>query len=63
MACINEGDTKHAPRYSIPPRRLGALEHPLIVEDVDRGIRTFGSNPALQAVRQALAHHKLYRGY
>ncbi|KAK0651826.1 RNA polymerase III transcription factor IIIC subunit-domain-containing protein [Cercophora newfieldiana] len=50
MACINEGDTKHAPRYTIPPRRLGALEHPLIIEDVDRGIRTFGSNPALQAI-------------
>ncbi|KAK0626534.1 RNA polymerase III transcription factor IIIC subunit-domain-containing protein [Immersiella caudata] len=50
MACINEGDIKHAPRYSIPPRRLGALEHPLIIENVDCGVRTFGPNPALQAI-------------
>ncbi|KAK4453200.1 transcription factor tau subunit sfc1 [Podospora aff. communis PSN243] len=55
MACINEGDTKHAPRYTIPPRRLGALEHPLIIENVDCGIRTFGPNPALQAVRNTFS--------
>lgn len=50
MACINEGDAEHAPRYLIPPRRLGALEHPLIIENVDRGIETFGPNPVFHAL-------------
>jgi general transcription factor 3C polypeptide 5 (transcription factor C subunit 1) len=50
MACLNEGDPKQAPRYLIPTRRLGALEHPLIVKNVDKAIDTFGVNPSLQAV-------------
>ena len=54
MVCLNEGDSKHAPRYSIPARRLGALEHPLIIRNVDRGINTFGTNPSFQAVKQTL---------
>jgi hypothetical protein len=54
MACLNEGDSKHAPRYSLPARRLGALEHPLIIRNVDRGIQTFGTNPSFQAVKQTL---------
>ncbi|KAK1760872.1 transcription factor tau subunit sfc1 [Echria macrotheca] len=50
MACLNEGDSQHAPVYSIPGRRLGALEHPLILKDLDRGIKTFGRNPTLQTI-------------
>lgn len=39
-----------APTYTIPPRRLGALEHPLIIKNLDKGIKTFGQNNAFQAV-------------
>jgi len=53
-ALLNEGDTETAPRYAIPARRLGALEHPLLVKDVDKAIQTFGMNPSLQVVRPSL---------
>ncbi|KAK3359734.1 RNA polymerase III transcription factor IIIC subunit-domain-containing protein [Lasiosphaeria hispida] len=43
-------DNKHAPRYPIPARRLGAVEHPLIVKDIEKGIKTFGANAPLQAI-------------
>ncbi|KAK3308152.1 RNA polymerase III transcription factor IIIC subunit-domain-containing protein [Chaetomium strumarium] len=43
-----DGDT--APGYTIPHRRLGALEHPMIIKDLDKGIKTFGQNNALQAI-------------
>ncbi|KAL2196319.1 RNA polymerase III transcription factor IIIC subunit-domain-containing protein [Corynascus similis CBS 632.67] len=42
------GDT--APTYTIPPRRLGALEHPMIIKNLDKGIKTFGQNNAFQAI-------------
>lgn len=54
MALLNEGDTETAPRYAIPARRLGALEHPMLVKDVDKAIQTFGMNPSLQVVRRSL---------
>ncbi|KAK3370194.1 RNA polymerase III transcription factor IIIC subunit-domain-containing protein [Podospora didyma] len=44
------GDDEHAPIYTVPRRRLGALEHPMIVKNVDKAIKTFGQNYALQAV-------------
>ncbi|KAK4238723.1 transcription factor tau subunit sfc1 [Achaetomium macrosporum] len=43
-----DGDT--APTYTIPHRRLGALEHPMIIKDLDKGISTFGQNNAFQAI-------------
>lgn len=43
-----------APIYTVPTRRLGALEHPMIIKDVDKGIKTFGQNFALEAVRGPL---------
>ncbi|KAK0720034.1 RNA polymerase III transcription factor IIIC subunit-domain-containing protein [Lasiosphaeris hirsuta] len=49
MASFNS-DNKHAPRYAIPARRLGAVEHPLIVKDIEKGIKTFGANAPLQAI-------------
>jgi hypothetical protein len=54
-----------APRYTIPPRRLGALEHPMIIKNLDKGIKTFGQNNALQGVwsnqisLQTLLNHAL----
>jgi len=57
MPCLNEGNPGQAPRYSIPARRLGALEHPLIIKDVDRGIKSFGPtpSPSLESVSKSLA--------
>ncbi|KAK5656286.1 hypothetical protein OQA88_4666 [Cercophora sp. LCS_1] len=50
MASENMGDSQHAPRYPISARRLGALEHPLIIKDVDGGLKTFGPKPVLEAI-------------
>jgi general transcription factor 3C polypeptide 5 (transcription factor C subunit 1) len=47
-ACQENGDA--APIFTIPPRRLGALEHPMIIKNLDKGIKTFGQNNAFQAV-------------
>jgi general transcription factor 3C polypeptide 5 (transcription factor C subunit 1) len=46
-----DGDT--APTYTIPPRRLGAIEHPMIIKNLDKGIKTLGDSNALQGVRLA----------
>ncbi|KAL2162727.1 hypothetical protein VTH06DRAFT_6563 [Thermothelomyces fergusii] len=43
-----DGDT--APIYTIPPRRLGALEHPMIIKNLDKGIKTFGQHNAFGAI-------------
>ncbi|KAK0635226.1 RNA polymerase III transcription factor IIIC subunit-domain-containing protein [Bombardia bombarda] len=43
-------DEEHAPLYPVPARRLGALEHPMIIMNVDKAVRTFGQNYALQAI-------------
>lgn len=51
----DEDDPQYAPRYPIPARKLGALEHPLIIKDVDSGLRTFGPKPVLEAVSFLLA--------
>ncbi|AEO63320.1 uncharacterized protein THITE_2108406 [Thermothielavioides terrestris NRRL 8126] len=44
----DDGDA--APTYTIPRRRLGALEHPMIIKNLDKGIKTFGQNNAFQAI-------------
>lgn len=43
-------DPEHAPSFAVPARRLGALEHPMIIKNVDKAIETFGRNYAPQAV-------------
>ncbi|KAK4230446.1 RNA polymerase III transcription factor IIIC subunit-domain-containing protein [Podospora fimiseda] len=43
-------DEEAAPTYTIPSRRLAALEHPMIIKNLDKGIRTFGQNNAFQAI-------------
>ncbi|KAK3997562.1 putative transcription factor tau subunit sfc1 [Cladorrhinum sp. PSN332] len=43
-------DDDQAPTYTIPSRRLAALEHPMIIKHLDKGIRTFGQNNAFQAI-------------
>jgi hypothetical protein len=41
----------HAPTYTIPRRRFGAVEHPMIIKDIDKGIATFGRGHSVQSVR------------
>ncbi|KAK4199929.1 putative transcription factor tau subunit sfc1 [Triangularia verruculosa] len=43
-------DEEQAPIYTIPSRRLGALEHPMIIKNLDKGIKTLGQNNAFQAI-------------
>jgi hypothetical protein len=45
---------QYASAYKIPPRRLVAVEHPMIIKDVDKGIRTFGENPDYKSVSENL---------
>jgi len=44
-------DAGKAPTYVIPPRRLGALEHPMIIKNLDKGMKTFGQSNSFQSVR------------
>ena len=54
---FEDGET--APTYTIPSRRLGALEHPMIIKNLDKGINTFGQNNAFQAVCLPLRVNKI----
>lgn len=49
-------DIPQAPLYSIPPRRFGAVEHPMIIKDIDKGIRTFGRGHSFQTVSSSSLH-------
>ena len=50
MASSRQPDDGTAPTYTIPRRSLGALEHPLIIKNLDKGIKTFGQNNAFRSV-------------
>ncbi|KAJ9139400.1 Transcription factor tau subunit sfc1 [Pleurostoma richardsiae] len=39
-----------APIYTIPARTIAALEHPLTILDVDKGIKTLGHHPSFQSI-------------
>ncbi len=36
------GEASAAPTYLIPPRQIVAVEHPMIIENIDIGLKTFG---------------------
>lgn len=42
-----------APRYTVPPRAMGAVEIPMIVADVDRATRAFGNVGTFKSVSRA----------
>ncbi|MBE3046847.1 hypothetical protein IMZ48_30825 [Candidatus Bathyarchaeota archaeon] len=44
------GPSEGAPRYTVPPRAMGAVEIPMIVADVDRATRAFGNIGSFKAV-------------
>ena len=41
-----------APKYTIPPRVLGAVEIPAVVENVDRAVKAFGRTPTFHQVSE-----------
>lgn len=47
---IGAKDIPQATYYSIPPRRFGAVEHPMIIKDIDKGIKTFGRGHSFETV-------------
>jgi general transcription factor 3C polypeptide 5 (transcription factor C subunit 1) len=47
---VVHNELSQAPFYGIPPRRFGAVEHPMIIKDIDKGIKTFGRGHSFQAV-------------
>lgn len=46
-----EEEDQSAPVYTIPPREIVAVEHPLIVKNLENGIKTFGRQPQWNKVR------------
>ncbi|CAD6451712.1 34ee5738-046b-40e9-b279-eb631b46c707 [Sclerotinia trifoliorum] len=41
----DDEEEQSAPIYTIPPREIVAVEHPLIVKNLENGIKTFGRQP------------------
>ncbi|KAI9650994.1 tau 95 subunit of transcription factor TFIIIC [Ciborinia camelliae] len=41
----DEEEDPSAPIYTIPPREVVAVEHPLIIKNLENGIKTFGRQP------------------
>lgn len=39
-----------APSYNIAPREVIAVEHPMIIMNLDRGLKTFGTNRPFRRV-------------
>ena len=40
-----------APVYTVPPRKVVAVEHPLVVKNLENGLKTFGRNRPFERVR------------
>lgn len=43
--------SRHAPVYTVPRRSFSAVEHPMLVQDIDKGIATFGRKFNFQEAR------------
>jgi hypothetical protein len=42
--------TGSAPMFAVPMREIVALEHPMIIQNIDNGLKTLGSGVPLQQV-------------
>jgi general transcription factor 3C polypeptide 5 (transcription factor C subunit 1) len=47
---MDDGEPQFAPWYRIPPRRIVAVEHPGIVKNVDRAIKTLQGDAGIAKV-------------
>ena len=45
-----EARNEDATHYPIAPRELTAVEHPLIIKNLDKGLKTFGRKPDFDVV-------------
>jgi len=45
-----------APVYEVSQRKVVAIEHPCIIKNLDRGIKSFGPNPKFQNVSKVAGH-------
>lgn len=50
---VSDGQPQ-APAFKIPSRTIAAVEHPFLIQNLDKGLDTFGPNPQFQSVR---SHH------
>jgi hypothetical protein len=39
-----------APAYKVPPRKVVAVEHPLVIKNLENGLKTFGKNKPFERV-------------
>lgn len=47
---VSDGQPQ-APAFKIPSRTIAAVEHPFLIQNLDKGLNTFGPNPQFQSVR------------
>lgn len=45
-----ESDGELAPEFKIGTREIVAVEHPMIIQNLDNGIKTFGNNQPFERV-------------
>jgi hypothetical protein len=44
--------SRSAPSFRIPPREIVAVEHPMIIKNIDNGLKTFGTGVPLVQVSE-----------
>lgn len=47
---VSEDGQSQAPAFKIPSRTIAAVEHPFLIQNLDKGLDTFGPNPQFQSV-------------
>lgn len=48
-----------APVFKVAPREVFAVEHPMIVMNLDKGLKTFGTNGPFKRVSSAFIFERL----
>ena len=51
---IKPNPSRFAPRYSVPDQLVVNVEHPFIIENIDKGIASLGGEAKIQKVRTLL---------
>lgn len=53
----HELEDDHAPILSVPPTQIVAVEHPMIVKNLDNALKTFGrGHPFKQVLSHSILH-------
>lgn len=57
----SQRDSRTAPFYPVPPRRLVSVEHPAVIRNLDRAVDTLQGNTGIRNVRlTAFIHTRHY---